>query len=107
MSASNKAVPIRTAVAPSMTAGLKSPEVIERLEALLEAGDRDRAAEYLAESLHALADGQVGLRCDLGLREFDEVVIATGADYRKFLLNFTQLFFPAGQFSFGNFAATI
>ena len=25
-----------------------------------------------------------------------------GTDYRKFLLNFTQLFFPAGQFSFNN-----
>ena len=25
-----------------------------------------------------------------------------GADYRKFLLNFTQLFFPSGQFSFNN-----
>ena len=25
-----------------------------------------------------------------------------GADYRKFLLNFTQLFFPSGQFSFSN-----
>ena len=25
-----------------------------------------------------------------------------GADYRKFMLNFTQLFYPAGQFSFNN-----
>ena len=25
-----------------------------------------------------------------------------GSDYRKFLLNFTQLFFPSGQFSFNN-----
>ena len=25
-----------------------------------------------------------------------------GADYRKFLLNFTQLFFPSGQFAFNN-----
>ena len=25
-----------------------------------------------------------------------------GADYRKFLLNFTQLFFPSGQFDFNN-----
>ena len=36
------------------------------------------------QSLHALADGQVGLRCDLGLREFDEVVIATGAWSKRF-----------------------
>ena len=25
-----------------------------------------------------------------------------GSDYRKFLLNFTQLFFPSGQFAFNN-----
>jgi hypothetical protein len=31
-----------------------------------------------------------------------EHTLKMGADYRKFLLNFTQLFFPAGQFSFGN-----
>jgi hypothetical protein len=25
-----------------------------------------------------------------------------GGDYRKFFLNFTQLFFPSGQFAFSN-----
>ena len=28
--------------------------------------------------------------------------LKVGADYRKFLLNFTQLFFPSGQFAFNN-----
>ena len=28
--------------------------------------------------------------------------IKIGGDYRKFLLNFTQLFFPSGQFAFSN-----
>jgi hypothetical protein len=31
-----------------------------------------------------------------------EHTLKMGADYRKFLLNFTQLFFPAGQFAFNN-----
>jgi D-amino-acid dehydrogenase len=36
------------------------------------------------QSLHLLEDGRVALRCDLGMRVFDEVVIATGAWSKRF-----------------------
>jgi D-amino-acid dehydrogenase len=36
------------------------------------------------QSLHVLADRQMALSCDLGLRKFDEVVIATGAWSKHF-----------------------
>jgi D-amino-acid dehydrogenase len=36
------------------------------------------------QSLHPLEDGRLALRCDLGVREFDAVVIATGAWSKRF-----------------------